>query len=162
MGGPYRDRGGYRGGALENERALSPSQEGGNPVDHVEGYVFGKEKGPKLRHIHVVKSGLYVEEEVGEPPEWSLEGSDFMHEGDYCVRGAKAREGAALVRVEQANLPCQGGEPDRNDAFKDLRNRFEEDDYSERGRGVLGWLAGFVPNDPVRVFESGGMVAKGN
>ena len=67
-----------------------------------------------------------------------------MGERGYCVRSAKAREGASLVWVKQACLPCQGGKPDSEDAFKDLRNGFEEYDNPEGGRSVVGWLAGFV------------------
>ena len=41
LGGPYRDRGRYARGALEDEGAPPPREEGRNPVDHVGRYVFG-------------------------------------------------------------------------------------------------------------------------
>ena len=100
LGGPYRDRGRYVGGALKDEGAPPPSEERGNPVDHVRGYVFGEEEGSELGRVDVVEAGLYVEEEGGDFQEGSLKGSDFMGEGGRCVRGAEAREGAALVWVE--------------------------------------------------------------
>ena len=48
LGGPHRDRGWYDGGALEGKSALPPCEEGGDPVDHLRGYVFGEEKGSQL------------------------------------------------------------------------------------------------------------------
>ena len=105
MGGPYRDQSGYARGAMEDERTLPPCEEGGDPVDHIRGYVFGKQEGPKLGRVDVVKTGLYVEEEGGYLQEGSLKGVDLVGEGGYRVRGAEAREGAALVRVEQARFP---------------------------------------------------------
>ena len=85
---------------MEDECTFPPHEKGGDPVDHVGGYVLGKEEGPKLCRIHVVEAGLYVEEEGGYLQEGSLKGSDFMGEGGHRVRGAEARKGAALVRVE--------------------------------------------------------------
>ena len=85
-----------------------------------------------------------------------------MGEGGHRIRGAEAREGAALVWVKQARLPCQRGEPDGQDGFKDLRDGFEEDDNAEGSRGVIGRLAGFVKDDPIGVFERGGVVPKGD
>ena len=42
-----------------------------------------------------------------------------------------------------------------------FRDDFEEDDDAEGGWGVVGRFAGFVKDDPVRVFEAGGVVPKG-
>ena len=84
-----------------------------------------------------------------------------MGEGGHRVRGAEAREGAALVGVEQACMSCQSGEPDGEDAFEDLRDGFEENNDAERSQGVVGWLARLVQHDPVCMFESGGVVPKG-
>ena len=84
-----------------------------------------------------------------------------MSEGDYRVRGAKAGEGATLVWVKQARPPCQGGESNGDDAFEDLGDGFEEDDDTEGSRSVVGRFAGFVEDNPVCVFEAGGMVSKG-
>ena len=100
LGGPYRDRGRYVGGALDDEGAPPPSEERGNPVDHVRGYVFGEEEGPELGCVDVVEAGLYVEEEGGDFQEGSFKGSDLIGEGGRWVRGAEPREGAALVWVE--------------------------------------------------------------
>ena len=61
-----------------------------------------------------------------------------MCEGGHRVPGAEGREEAALVQMEQADLPCQGGEPDCEDAFEDLRNAVEKDDYSEEGWVLVG------------------------
>ena len=61
-----------------------------------------------------------------------------MGEGGHRIRGAEAREGAALVRVEQAGLSCQRGEPDGKDALKDFGDGLEEDDNAEGGWGVVG------------------------
>ena len=98
--GSYRDRGRYVGDALEDEGAPSPSEERGNPVDHVGGYVFGEEEGSELGRVDIVKAGLYVEKEGGDFQEGSLKGSDLMGEGGHCIRGAEAGEGATLVWVE--------------------------------------------------------------
>ena len=65
-----------------------------------------------------------------------------------------------MVRAEQAGLPCQGGESDHEDAHEDLRNSLEEDDYAGGGRGVVGRFAGFIQDDPVHVFDGGGVVPK--
>ena len=46
--------------------------------------------------------------------------------------------------MKQARFPCQRGEPDGKDALEDFRDGFEEDDNTEGGRSVVGWLAGFV------------------
>ena len=105
LGGPYRDRSGYVRSALEDERSLSSSNEGRDPVDHVGGYVLGKEEGQKLCRIDIVKAVFYVKEEGGYLQEGSLEGPEFIGQGGHSVRGAEAREGAALVRMEQAGLP---------------------------------------------------------
>ena len=83
--GPYRDRGRYVRGALEDEGESPPSEERRDPVDHVRGYVFGKEEGLELGRVDVVEAGLYVEEEGGDLQEGPLKGSDFMDEGGRCV-----------------------------------------------------------------------------
>ena len=110
--GSYPDRGPYVGGALEDESAPSPSEERGNPVDHVGEYVFGEKEGSELGRVNVVAAGLYVEEEGGQLQEGSWKRSDFMGEGGRCVRGAEAGEGAILVWVDWASLPRQRSEPD--------------------------------------------------
>ena len=120
LGGPYRDRGRYARGALEDEGTPPPCEEGGNPVDHVGGYVSGEEEGPKPTHVDVVEASFYVEEEGGYFQEGPLEDCDFMGEGGHRVRGAEAGEGATLVWVESARMSCQRGEPDGKDAFDDL------------------------------------------
>ena len=106
MGGPYRDRGGYAAGALEDKRTPPSRQEGGDPVDHVRGYVLGEEQGPELSRVDVVEASLYVEEEGGYFLEGSLKGVNLVGECGYCGRGVEAGEGAALVRVKQTCLPC--------------------------------------------------------
>ena len=98
--GSYLDRGRYVGGALEDECAPSSSEERGNPVDHVGGYVFGEEEGWELGRVDIVEAGFYVKEEGGDFQEGSSKGSDIMGEGGHCIRGAEAGEGATLVWVE--------------------------------------------------------------
>ena len=44
LGGPYRDRSRYVGGALEEQRALPPCEEGGDTVNHVRRYVFERRR----------------------------------------------------------------------------------------------------------------------
>ena len=91
---------------MEDECALPSCEEGGDPVNHVRGYVLGEEEGPEFGRIDVVEAGLYVEEEGGHLQEGSLKGIDLVGEGGHRVRGAETREGAALVRVKQARFPC--------------------------------------------------------
>ena len=107
-------------GTLEDQGALCPSEEERDPVDHLRGYVSGEEEGPKLSCVDVIEAGFYVEEEGGDLQEGSLKGSDLVGEGGYCGREAEAREGAALVWVEQARLSRQRGEPDGKDGFENL------------------------------------------
>ena len=64
--------------------------------------------------------------------------------------------------MKPARFPCQGGESDGEDSFEDLGDGFEEDDDTEGGRRVVGRLAGFVEDNPVCVFEAGGMVPEGH
>ena len=85
---------------MEDQGAPPPSEEGGDPVDHVRGDVFGEEEGRKLSCVDLFEAGFYVEEEGGDLQEGSFKGSDFVGEGGHCVRGAEAREEAALVWVE--------------------------------------------------------------
>ena len=59
-------------------------------------------------------------------------------------------------------MPCERGEPDDKDAFKDFRDGFEEDDDPQGGRSVVRWLPGLVKDNPIRVFERGGVVPKGD
>ena len=59
-------------------------------------------------------------------------------------------------------MPCQRGEPDGKDAFKDFRDGFEENDDPEEGWGVVGRLSGLVKDNLIRVFECGGVVPKGD
>ena len=70
---------------MEDEGAPSLSEEGGNPVDHVGGYVFGQEEGSELGCVDVVEAGLYVEEQGGDFQEGSLKGFDFRGEGGYRI-----------------------------------------------------------------------------
>ena len=81
LGGPYRDRGGYAWGTLEDQCSLPSRKEGGDPVDHVGGYVFGEQEGSELGRVDVVEAGLYVEEEGGYLQERSLKGIDLVGEG---------------------------------------------------------------------------------
>ena len=162
FGGPYRDHGRYAGGTFKDEVTSSSCEEGGDTVDHIGGYVFGEQAGPELRRVDIVKTSFYVEKEGGYLQEGSLEGSDFVGEGGHRIRGAEAGEGAALVRVTQACLSCQGGEPDCENALNDFGDSFEEDNDAEGGRGVVARFAGFVEDNSICVFESGGMVSKGD
>ena len=132
---------------MEDQCALPSGKEGGDPVDHLGGYVSGEQEGPELGRTDVVEAGLYVKEEGGYLQEGSLKGIDLVSEGGYRVPGAEAREGATLVWVKQARLPCQGGESNGEDAFQDLGDGFEENDDAERGRSVVGRLAP-IPKRP--------------
>jgi len=82
----------------------------------------------------------------------SLEGFYFVCESEAGVGGAESREGAALIMVEQALGSGDGGQSDRHDSFKDLRDGFEADYYPEGGGGVVGSLSRLVENHPVRGF----------
>ena len=64
--------------------------------------------------------------------------------------------------MKEAGLPCQGDEPNSKDALKDFCDGFEKNNNAEGGQGVVGRLAGFVKDNPVCVFESGGMVPEGD
>ena len=59
-------------------------------------------------------------------------------------------------------MPHQRGKPDGEDAFEDFRDSFEEDNDPEGGRGVVRRLPGLVEDNPIRVFECGGVVPKGD
>jgi len=52
--------------------------------------------------LDVVKAGLDVVKECGDPNPRSLQGSDFMIEEHASVKSSEAGEGAALVGVEEA------------------------------------------------------------
>ena len=75
-----------------------------------------------------------------------------MSEGEAGVRGAEARERAALVTVKEALGPGDGGQPHRHYPFQDLRYGFESDYDAEGGRGVVGGFARLVKDDPVGGF----------
>jgi len=44
----------------------------------------------------------------------------FVHEGEAGVGGAESWQGAALVWVEEASRPSDGGQSDRHYPFQDL------------------------------------------
>ena len=104
LGGSYRDGGWAIGGALGDKSALPPREEGGDPFDHIGGYVFGEEKGPQFCRIDIVEADLYIREKSGHLQEGSLEGPNLLGEGGDCIRGAESRKGATLVGVEQTKL----------------------------------------------------------
>jgi len=79
-----------------------------------------------------------------------------VHECEAGVGGAKSREGAALVCVEEALGPSDGRQPDRHHSFEDLGDGFEEDDDAEGGGGVVGGLARFVQDNSIGGFQGRG------
>ena len=105
-----------------------------------------------------MKASFYVKEKGEDLQEGSLKGFDSLHECGHRIRDAETREGATLVRVEEAGLSRKGGELDCEDTFEDLQYGLEQDDYSEGCRCVVRWLAGFVKDNPIAVFEGGGVV----
>ena len=48
------------------------------------------------------------------------------------------------------------------DPFKDFRDGLEENDDSEGGGAIVRRLSGLVKDNPIRVFECGGVVPKGD
>ena len=60
-----------------------------------------------------------------------------MDQGGAGVGGAESGEGAALVKVEEAGLAGQVGEPDGHDSLQYFGDCFEEDYYSKRRRCVV-------------------------
>jgi len=67
-----------------------------------------------------------------------------VHEFEAGVGGAESREGAALVRVEEAFGLGDGRQSDCHHPFEDLGDSFEEDDDAKGGGGVVGGLARLV------------------
>jgi len=76
-----------------------------------------------------------------------------VHESEAGVGGAESWQGAALVRVEEASRPSDGGQSDRHYLREDLGDGLEEDNDAEGGGGVVGGLARLVQDHPIGGFE---------
>jgi len=75
-----------------------------------------------------------------------------MCESEAGVGGAESREGAAPILVEQALGSGDGGQSDRHNSFKDLRDGFKEDYNPEGGGGVISGLPRLVEDHLIRGF----------
>jgi len=62
-----------------------------------------------------------------------LEGPDVVGEGEASVVGAKSREQAALVGVQQSSEPGCREQSGCYNPFKDFRDCADQDDYPEGG-----------------------------
>ena len=85
-----------------------------------------------------------------------------MNQGGTSVGGAQPRDGAALVRVEEAGLPGQASESDGHDLFEYLGDGFEEDNNAEACRRVIRGFAWLVQNHPIRMLKTGRVVPQGD
>jgi len=114
--------------------------------------VGGQKPGSEGGGIDVVEASLDVQKEGGDLQSGSLEGFYFVSEGEAGVGGAESREGAALVRVEEASGFCNGRQSHCHNPFEDLGDGLEEDNDARAGGGVVGGLAGPVQNHSVGGF----------
>jgi len=88
--GAYRDRGGGVRGSLEQQGASPFRQEGGDPVNHVRGYVGGQEPSSEGGGVDIVEAGFDVEQEGGDLQPGSLKSSYLLCEGEAGVGGAES------------------------------------------------------------------------
>jgi len=65
-----------------------------------------------------------------------------------------------LVAVEQAGVSGDGGEAGGDYPFQDRGDSLEKDNNPEGSGRVIGLLARFVENNPVRFLQGGGVVAE--
>jgi len=114
--------------------------------------VGGQESGSEGGGVDIVEASFDVQEEGGDLQSGSLEGSYLMCEGEAGVGGAKSREGAAVVWVEETFGVGDGRQPDCHNLFEDFGDGFEEDDDMEGGGGVVGGLAGFIQDNTIGGF----------
>jgi len=87
--------------ALANQRAAMLTQEGSAPGDQVVGDPVFPEAAGQSRVVDVIKACFDVQKEGRHLQARSLQGFHVVHEGEAGIVGAQAREGAALVRVNQ-------------------------------------------------------------
>jgi len=85
--GAYPNRGGDVGGALYDQGTGPFQEKGGHPVDNGGGNVGGQEPGSEDGGVDVVEGGFDVEKEGGGLEPGSLEGFDFVGEGETGVGG---------------------------------------------------------------------------
>jgi len=78
-------------------------------MDHVGGDVFGQESGLEGGGVVIVAACLDVEEKGRDPELGPLKGPDLVGEGEACIKGDEAWEGAVLVVVEQSFSASDGG-----------------------------------------------------
>jgi len=64
-----------------------------------------------------------------------------------------------MVGVEKARYPGHAGEATVHNPFKDLRKGLEEHDGAERGGRIVAWLAWFIQDNAVCLFQRGVVVA---
>ena len=63
---------------MKNKGAGALREEGGDPVDHVEGNIFAEEGRPEFGGIDVVKASFDIEEKGGDSAARALEGADLV------------------------------------------------------------------------------------
>jgi len=93
----------------------------------------GQESGSKGGGVDIVEAGFDGKEQGGDFQSGSLESLYFVHEGEAGVGVTESWQGAALVWVEQASRPSDGGQSDRHYPFEDLGHGFEEKNDAEGG-----------------------------
>ena len=100
--GPNVDGGWGTWCVLENQRTATLTQGGGDPRDEVvRDPAFPVDAG-QSRVVDVIKAGFDVQEKGGHLQARPLQGFHVVHEGAVGIVSAQPREGAALVRVNQA------------------------------------------------------------
>ena len=96
-------------------------------------HTFGSQGSRELGRVDVVKAAFDVQEKGGDFKVESLEEANFMGEGCRGVEGAKARDRAGWVGMEEGTGSGNEGEAGGRNAFHDLGEGFEEDDDPEGG-----------------------------
>ena len=112
-----------------------------------------------MGRVNIVEPTLDVEEKGGDLEVQPLEKADFVGEGCGGVESGEAREGASLMRVEKVAGPCEEGEVGGGDPFHYFGDGFQKNNDPKGGQRIVGGFAGFIEDDPVGLFERGGVVA---
>jgi len=87
---------------LENQCAATITQKGSDSGDQVVGYPTFPEDEGQCCIVGLVKTRFDVQKEGGHLQARPLQGFNVVHKGEPGIESAQAREGAALVRVNQA------------------------------------------------------------
>jgi len=109
---------------------------------------FPKDAG-QSRVIDVVKACFDVQKQGGHLQARPLQGFQVVYMGKAGIVCAQPREGAALVRVDQAPQAGREKEACRDYPFQDLRDGAEEYYYHEGGAGLVRGLSRLVEDHSV-------------